>query len=113
MALETLKDVKEIGGFVVKRVEWEQPQDNFIEINDKHNAITFKIQNQPIKIAGINGCQVDTIIETAKIIIEELNRRFPCRENSIAITKLDECLMWLNKRKADREKRNVEGTNNL
>jgi hypothetical protein len=41
-----------------------------------------------------------------------LNGKFPCRENSIAITKLDEALLWLNKRTADRVARNVEGTNN-
>jgi hypothetical protein len=40
-----------------------------------------------------------------------LNGKFPCRENSIAITKLEEALMWLNKRTADRVKRGVEGKN--
>ncbi len=41
MALKTLKDVKEIGGFEVKEVEWNQPDGNFIEVNHKSNAITF------------------------------------------------------------------------
>jgi hypothetical protein len=41
-----------------------------------------------------------------------LNGKFPCRENSIAITKLDEALLWLNKRTADRVARNIKGTNN-
>lgn len=49
-------------------------------------------------------------IETAKVIVEGLNAKFPCRENSMVVTKLDEALMWLGKRKADREKRGVEGT---
>ena len=35
---------------------------------------------------------------------------FACRENSIAITKLEEALLWLNKRTQDRIARNVEGT---
>lgn len=39
-----------------------------------------------------------------------LNALSPCRENSIAITKLEESLMWLNKRTADRVARGVEGT---
>lgn len=111
MALETLKDVKQIGGFEAKRVAWKQPDGNYIEINDEHNAITFKLQNGPVKEKGVNGCQVDTVIETAKVILEGLNKQFPCRENSVAITKLDEALMWLEKRKKDREARNVEGTN--
>lgn len=40
-----------------------------------------------------------------------LNNSFPCRENSIVITKLEEALMWLEKRTKDREKRGVEGYN--
>jgi len=38
-----------------------------------------------------------------------LNNKFPCRENSIVITKLEESLMWLEKRTSDRKERNVEG----
>lgn len=38
-----------------------------------------------------------------------LQTKFPCRENAIVITKLEECLMWLNKRTSDRQKRGVEG----
>ena len=111
MALETLKDVTEIDGFAVKQVRWNQPIDNHIEVNNKDNAITFKIQDGPIAEHGVNGCQVDTMIETARIIIHGLNKKFPCRENSLAITKLEEALLWLYKRKADREKRGVEGFN--
>ncbi|MBP9693186.1 MAG: hypothetical protein KBE16_00550 [Alphaproteobacteria bacterium] len=71
--------------------------------------MSFNIQNGPVKENGVNGCQVDTIIEAAKVILEGLNKEFPCRENATAITKLDEALLWLLKRKLDREKRNVEG----
>ena len=51
------------------------------------------------------------MIHTARDIIHGLNKTFPCRENSIVITKLEEALLWLGKRKADREKRGVEGKN--
>lgn len=111
MALNTLKDVKSIGGFEIKRVEWAQPEKNFIEINDKHNAITFKLQNGPIIENGVNGCQVDTIIETALCILVGLNSQFSCLENAQAIHKLDEALVCLEKRRKDRLKRNVEGKN--
>lgn len=131
MALETLKSVEEIGGFQVvvmdelreqypdkfnesgamdwKWFESEIRPYSFIYIRNDKNSISFTIQNGPIREVGLNGCQVDTIIETAKIIIEGLNKNFPCRENAVAITKLDEALMWLDKRKKAREKRNVEG----
>jgi hypothetical protein len=42
-----------------------------------------------------------------------LNKKFSCRENSLAITKLEEALMWLNKRTLDRVARNVEGQNRV
>ncbi len=35
---------------------------------------------------------------------------FACRENAIAITKLEESLLWLRKRTMGRENRGVEGT---
>ena len=36
--------------------------------------------------------------------------RFACRENALAITKIEEALHWLNHRTAKREDRGVEGT---
>lgn len=50
--------------------------------------------------------------EVLKALIDRLqylNGKFPCRENAIVITKLEESLMWLNKRTADRQVRSVEG----
>ncbi len=52
--------------------------------------------------------------ELLEVLIDRMNflqGKFPCRENAIVITKLEESLMWLNKRTADRIKRNVEGKN--
>ena len=114
MALETLKEVGEIGGYRV--VHMEQAPDclnpsEFIQIYNDDNSINFKIQDGPIKEHGVNGCQVDTLIHAAKMIIEGLNKKFPCRENSMAITNLDASILWLEKRKSDREKRGVEGFN--
>lgn len=131
MALETSTNVNKIGEFDVivmdelrakfpdkfnesgaMDYEWFEKEirpNYFIYIRHDKNSISFTLQNGPVKECGVNGCQVDTIIEAAKIIIEGLNAKFPCRENSMAITKLDECLMWLDKRKKDREKRQVEG----
>ena len=118
MALETLKDVKEIGGFEVNHLEKRVTPDEyeklrkFVNINHDENTITFKIQNGPIKEAGVNGCQVDTLIHAAKAILEGLNKNFPCEENALAINKLDLAIGWLNERTKNREKRGVEGTNN-
>ena len=57
-----------------------------------------------------NGAFVETVIDAACKRIEFYQEsKFSCRENALAITKLQEALMWLNKRTQDREKRNVEG----
>ena len=133
MALETLKGVKYIGGFAVVPMDElrEKHPDKFNEsgamdykwfekdirpfnhvyIRHDVNSLSFTLQNGPVKDHGVNGCQVDTVIEAAKLIIEGLNANFPCRENAMAITKLDEALLWLMKRKMDRESRGVEGHN--
>lgn len=64
---------------------------------------------------GENGeCtqQGTTLEEMLRVSIERLsylNAKFPCRENSLAITKMEEALMWLNRRTADRVARGVEG----
>lgn len=84
---------------------------NFITIEG--SKVTFQIQEGPIKEVGVNGCQIDDVIEFAKNTIEGFNKSYPCRENSVVITKLDEALLWLMKRKMDREKRGVEGVNKL
>lgn len=112
MSLETLKGIAKIGEFEVERSVGKStsvwPP---LLIDDSENIIAFKLQNGPIHEKGANGCQVDTLIEAAKLIIEGLNKTFPCRENSLAITKLDEALHWLDARRRDREKRGVEGFN--
>ena len=51
--------------------------------------------------------------EVLAVLIDRMNYlqcRCQCRENAIVITKLEESLMWLNKRTAERKARNVEGT---
>lgn len=58
-----------------------------------------------------NGCFVETVIRAAIDRLEYYQRsKFACRENALAITKLQEGLHWLNHRTAEREARNVEGT---
>ena len=113
MALETLKDVTQVNGHEVHRVEWNQPSDHHIEINDKHNSITFKIQDGPIKENGHNGCQVDEIISTALLIIKGLNKKFPSDYNASAITHLYGAYTALQQRKLDREIRGVEGESKI
>ncbi len=50
--------------------------------------------------------------QVLEVLIDRMNylqSKFPCKENAIVITNLQESLMWLEKRTSDRKKRNVEG----
>lgn len=112
MALETLEGIKKIGKFDVTGGVSNFGKERPVFIHHETNQISFQIQNGPVNEVGLNGCQVDTVIEAAKIMLEGLNKKFPCRENSAAITKLDEALHWLDHRTKDRESRGVEGFSN-
>lgn len=56
-----------------------------------------------------DGTTNEEVLEVLIDRLQHLQSKFPCRENAIVITKLEESLMWLNKRTADRLKRGVEG----
>ena len=194
MALETLLNVEEIGGFKVISMEelrekypekfnesgamdWEWFEKEirpnyFIYIRHDKNSISFTLQNGPIEVvkkhnmfndfeyhiaslaehpaemkygseefseyvwnlmennskewqewveflkeegieySGVNGCQVDTLIHAAKMIIEGFNAKYPCNENDRAIHYLNSALMALEERTKNRQERGVEGTNN-
>lgn len=56
-----------------------------------------------------NGTTLEEVIKVCVARLTQLNGKFPCRENSIAITKLQEAKMWLDARTADRKARGVEG----
>lgn len=113
MALETLSDKKEIGGFEIGRPNKVDGLKKFVVINQNTNCIAFRLQNGPIKEVGINGCQIETIIETCFLIIKGLDEKFPCVENKDVMNFLSAAITRLEMRKADREKRNVEGTSKL
>lgn len=80
----------------------EEPQTlQFIEkkTNDAGEFVTVK-----------DGTTNEEVLKVLIHRLKGLNEIMACRENSIAITKLEEALMWLEKRTADRKERDVEGT---
>ncbi len=84
--------------------------------NTRPIAIMGQVQFQkgPIKESGVNGVMNEDLIA---MVIDRLQSfqesDFKCRENAVAITKLEESLMWLRKRTQDREDRGVEGTHKV
>ena len=75
---------------------------------------TVNFQEGPIKENGINGvCNEDLILMVLTRLQSFQNSEYAGRENAVAITKLEETLMWLRKRTLDREIRGVEGTHKV
>lgn len=86
------------------------------EVRSKSGDVLAEVnfQEGPIKEAGINGLANEDLIAMVICRLEGFqNSEYRCRENAVAITKLEESLMWLRKRTMDREARGVEGTHTV
>jgi hypothetical protein len=72
--------------------------------------INIQFQEGPIHENGINGAQMEDVID---VLVERLNTfqdgEFRCRENALAVTKLEEARLWLNERTRKRVAQGVEG----
>lgn len=89
-----------------------RPMDAFNqELNSPiHTEINF--QNGPIAEAGVNGISQEALLAIVEDrLLGFQSGQFACRENAIALTKIQEAMMWLQKRTRDRMARGVEGTN--
>jgi hypothetical protein len=81
----------------------------------KGKGISIEWQSEPLgrgeKRKEPNGAFVEGVLKSAlQRLYFYQEGKFKCRENAIAITKIEEALMWCQKRTSDREKREVEGT---
>ncbi len=78
------------------------------------NLCVIDFQEGPIKECGVNGVANEDLIAMVICRLEHFQKsEFSCRDNAIAITKLEEALLWLRKRTMGREQRGVEGTHNV
>jgi hypothetical protein len=68
-------------------------------------------QDGPISESGVNGLMNEELLA---IIVDRLEHfqegEFRCRENALAITKIEEAMHWLRHRTEGRKARGVEGT---
>jgi hypothetical protein len=100
-----------------KLVEAGNKSTNFINIENAEDVkgiapvVKFTIQSDPIGEVGINGCQVLDMLEYTKCLFQSLNDAFPCRENALTVTKIEEAIHWQEARTKDRLNRQVEGQN--
>lgn len=86
---------------------------------DEHQKVTFIKKDIKGDSTNRDTTNLETVYdgttngEVLTMMIDRmtyLQSKMPCRENALVITKLEEALMWLNKRTQDRIARNVEGT---
>lgn len=129
MAINTLKNVKFINDKKVmtnderpKNADGSIDWDAFDEIRNEFpicidhekDMISFKMLTKPESEGGdLRNAQLTDLIETSLIMLRYLNNKFPCRENSMTITKLEEAMMWQETRRLNRVARGVEGKNKL
>lgn len=85
--------------------KWEKDQEDIELCN-------IQFQNGPIQEFGVNGISGEALLAIVEDrLIGFQAGQFACRENAVALTKIQEAMMWLQKRTLDRMRRGVEGTN--
>lgn len=93
------------------------------EANARHTYAVFRddtrdeacavvwFQNGAVREVGINGTTNEALLY---IVADRLRcfqeGKFACRENALALTKIEEALHWLMHRTLERQSRGVEGT---
>lgn len=80
-------------------------------VEDDKLVCAIHFQEGPVLECGSNGVGNEDLINMVIERLEHFQRsEYACRENAMAITKLEEALLWLRKRTMAREQRGVEGT---
>lgn len=75
-------------------------------------AFTINWQNGMVGPDGQNGAFIEDVLEAVRQRLQWFNSnpKFRCRENSLAITKIEEALQWLDWRTRQRLLQDVENT---
>lgn len=87
--------------------------DNFVEKDQPPQLLQFvckvpKVGTDELDLV-FDGTTNEEVLAVLINRMEYLQGKFPCSENATVITKLQEALMWLEKRTKDRQQRGVEG----
>lgn len=78
------------------------------------NGLVVVFQNGPINEHGVNGVTQEVLLA---VVVDRLRSfqagPFACRENALALTKIEEAQHWLHHRTLARMARGVEGTHKV
>lgn len=83
--------------------------DRYTEKIDGKEVLKVKFQTGGTATTERNGVFIEDLLIVAHAKLNEYNQKFPCRENSLALTKIEEAMQWLVARKEEREYRGVYG----
>lgn len=91
-------------------IEWQACAVEGPAMDPHWNPVVF--QNGPIKEAGVNGISNEALLAIVEHRLQCFQAGpFACRENAVALTKIQEAMHWLHHRTRERVQRGVEGTN--
>ena len=91
--------------------------------DEEHEIVEINFQNGPVQEVGVNGISNESLLSVlidrirgfqycrnaAGDFCQNAPGKFACRENAIALSHLEDALMWLQKRTRARMTRGVEG----
>ena len=77
---------------------------DIVKVSNSTALASIRFQNGATQETEINGIFMEDLLHIVKDRLEGFNQgKWRCKENSMAITKIEEALLWLNKRTADRK----------
>lgn len=90
----------------------------FVALNDTESDVT-EVQIEGVPAITVNwqsgagqektGAFIEEVLAVAYARLKVLNKKYPCRENSLALTNIEQAVLWLAQRKAERQLRKVDG----
>ena len=86
--------------------------DHYIETINNKPVLDIQFQVGGTAATERNGVFIEDLLIVAYAKLNAFNKQLPSRENSIALTKIEEAIMWLHNRKTERELRGVYGAEN-
>lgn len=108
-----IEDEKEFGANHLYRIQKADPSNgaSMKSGNDIANESVIHFQKGPVKENGINGCHQEDLLVIVIHRLQDFQRGpYACRENAIALTKIEEAIHWLNHRTKARQDRGIEGS---
>lgn len=100
-----------MGAFYDRLLEYKEygVADHYKQAIDGKTVLDVKFQKAARGDDPASGIFIEDLLIVAYAKLHEYQYKFPCRENAIALTNIEEAVMWLEARTADRSRRGVEG----